>query len=132
MDDPMNELFHTNTGSTETLLQTRKQVSYTAVLSLILSILAIPLIYMSVHKIEAIHHLSLYACIIVSETPVYTVVHNLCSILPTLSVIFGILSLIRIAHSRGKLYGKFFAIAGLVVSVVSFVIYWQLLVQFIS
>ncbi len=132
MDDPMNELFHTNTESAETLLQTKQQVSYTAVLSLILSVLSIPVIYVSVHKIETIHHRVLYSCIIVSETPVYTVVHNLCSILPTVSIIFGILALMRIAHSRSKLCGKFLAIAGLVVSVVSLVVYWQLLVWLIS
>jgi hypothetical protein len=132
MDDPMNELFHTNTESAETLLQTKQQVSYTAVLSLILSVLSIPVIYVSVHKIETIHHRVLYSCIIVSETPVYTVVHNLCPILPTVSIIFGILALMRIAHSRSKLCGKFLAIAGLVVSVVSLVVYWQLLVWLIS
>ena len=132
MDDPMNELFHTNTESAETLLQTKQRVSYTAVLSLILSVLSIPVIYMSVHKIETIHHRALYSCIIVSETPVYTVVHNLCSILPTVSIIFGILALMRIARSRGKLCGKFLAIAGMVISVVSFVVYWQLLAQLIS
>ncbi len=105
-----NELLHTNTESTETLLQTKQQVSYSAVLSLILSVLSILVIYMSIHKIETIHHRALYSCIAVSQTPVYTVVHNLCSILPTVSIIFGILALMRIAHSRGKLCGKFLAI----------------------
>ncbi len=132
MDKPMNELSHINADSAETLLQSKQQVSYTAVLSLILSVLSIPVIYMSIHKIETIHHRALYSCIIVSETPVYTVVHNLCSVLPTVSIIFGILALMRIACSRGKLCGKFFAIAGPVVSVVSFVVYWKLLVQLIS
>ncbi len=128
----MNELFHTNTESAETLLKSKQRISYTAVLSLILSVLSIPVMYLSIHKIETAHHLALYVCIIVSETPVYTVVHNLCSILPTVSIIFGILALMRIARSRGKLCGKFLAIAGLVVSVVSLVLYWQLLVQLIS
>ena len=132
MDDPMNKLFHTNTESAETLLQTKQHVSYTAVLSLTLSVLSIPVIYVSIHKIETIHHRALYSCIIISETPVYTVVHNLCPILPTVSVIFGILALMRIAHSQGKLCGKFLAIAGMVVAAISLVVYWQLLVRFIS
>jgi len=128
----MNELFHINAESTENLLQSKQRISYLSVLSLILSVLSIPVMYLSFHKIETVHHLALYICIIVSETPAYTVLHNLCSILPMASIIFGILALIRIVHSRGKLCGKFLALAGLVISVVSLVVYWRLLVQFIS
>jgi hypothetical protein len=128
----MNELFHINTESAETLLQSKQRISYLSVSSLILSVLSIPVMYLSLHKIETVHHRALYICIIVSETPVYTVVHNLCSILPMVSIIFGILALIRIAHNRGKLCGKFLALAGLVISVVSLVVYWRLLVQFTS
>ncbi len=126
-----NELFHTNTESAEALPPTKQHVSYPAVLSLMLSILSIPVIYISFQKIETIHHRTLYSCIIISESPVYTVMHNLCSILPTVSIGFGILALMRIARSRGKLCGKYLAITGLVVSVVSFVVYWKLLVQLI-
>jgi len=132
MNEPMNELCHKNAESAETLLQSKQRISYIAVLSLILSVLSIPVMYLSLYKIETVHHQTLYICIIVSETPVYTVVHNLSSILPTVSIIFGILALMRIARSRGKFCGKFLALAGLVISVVSLVVYWQLLVQFIS
>ncbi len=131
MDDPMNESFHTDIESSETLTQTKQHLSYTAVLSLILSVLSIPVIYMSFHEIETIHHRALYSCIIVAETPVHTVMHNLCSILPAVSIIFGILALMRIVRSRGKLCGKFLAITGLIVSVVSIVVYGLLLVRII-
>ncbi len=127
----MGELFNANTESTESLPPTKQHVSYTAVLSLILSVLSIPVIYLSLHKIGGIREQSLYSCFIVIEEPVYTVVHTLCSILPTVSIIFGILALIRIAHSRGKLCGKFLAIVSLLVSVTSLVIYWQLLIRLI-
>ena len=128
----MKKLSHTNTESAENLLPSKKQISYTAAASLILSVLSIPFICISVHKVETIHHQALYSCIMVSETLVYTVVHNLSAILPAVSIIFGVLALMRIARSRSRLCGKFLAIAGMVVSAVSLVVYCLLLVQLIS
>ena len=134
MDKQKDETLGVDSESSESLQNGKRQICYFSVVSLSLSVLAIPVMYLSLRKIELVQHEASHAfvCKIIIETPAYLAVHNLCSILPTVSVIFGILALTRIVRSGGKVYGKFLAIAGLVFAVVSLVVYWRLLLELVS
>ncbi len=115
------ELFGENTSTTNngTSDQT-PQASTLAIASLALSILAVLFGTLSIMRIRTVQ--SLDACLI-AETNPYRVVHGLSSILPAAAFGAGILSLMRITRSRGRLKGKVLAIAGVALSVAVLVVY---------
>jgi hypothetical protein len=103
---------------------TKSRISRLAFASLILSLHAVPMLYMSFHRVEALHERALYVCIVIVEKPAYTILHNLCAIAPAVSVILGILALLRIHRSGVKLRGTIAAAAGIIISLGSLAIYW--------
>jgi hypothetical protein len=106
------------------LPQPKRRFSRLAIASLILSIAAIAVLYLSFRRIETLHQRTLYVCIVITEKPLYTVLHNLCAIAPAVSVLFGILALLRTARSRMRLRGMYFALSGILVSATALAIYW--------
>ena len=92
-----------------------------AVASLVLSIMAILAVILSIRRIGAVQ--ALPVCLI-AETPSYRVVHSLCTILPTASLVAGIVALLRMLRSRSGLTNMIMAIAGVAVSVSILVLYW--------
>ncbi|MHC4244225.1 MAG: hypothetical protein ACYS3N_03750 [Planctomycetota bacterium] len=89
--------------------------------SLVLSILAILAVILSIRRIEAVQ--ALPVCLI-AETPGYRVVHSLCTIFPTGSLVAGIVALIRMLRSRGRIWGKILAAGGITVSATVLIVYW--------
>jgi hypothetical protein len=108
----------------ETLRQPKRRISRLALASLILSLHVIPVLYLSFRRVEALHQRTLYACIVIVEKPVYTILHNLCAIAPAVSVILGILALLRINRNRVRLRGTIPAAAAIIISLASLAIYW--------
>lgn len=99
-----------------------KKISYLALATLVTSILAIPLQLLSLRRIATDSSMSLVSP---SVRNIYVFLHNLCNILPPVSIILGIAALIRIAFSRKKLRGRTLATTGIAVAVISLVIYWH-------
>ena len=58
----------------------------------------------------------------------YVALHKLCNYLPFVPILMGTLAFIRIVLSRKKLYGKAFAVSGIVLGILSAGIYWASLV----
>ncbi|MCP4257501.1 MAG: hypothetical protein GY774_08235 [Planctomycetes bacterium] len=92
-----------------------------AVVSLVLSVLAIIAVILSIRRIEAVQDSPV--CLI-AETPGYRVVHSLCTIFPTGSLIAGIVALKRMLRGRRKLWNIILASGGVIISLVILVIYW--------
>ncbi len=92
-----------------------------AVVSIVLSILAIIAVILSIRRVEAVQ--SLPGCLI-AETPGFRVVHSLCTILPTGSLIAGIVALKRMFGGRRKLWSIMFASEGIIISLAVLIAYW--------
>jgi uncharacterized integral membrane protein len=92
-----------------------------AAASLVLSILAILAVILSISRIENVQ--ASPVCLI-AETPGYNVIHSLCTLFPTGSLIAGIVALKRMLRSRRKLWSIIFASGGLIISLTVLVIYW--------
>lgn len=92
-----------------------------AATSLFLSILAILAVILSIRRVEAVQ--SLPGCLI-AETPGYRLVHSLCTILPTASLAAGIVALLRMLRSHGRLWGKILATGGIAISAALLILYW--------
>ncbi len=107
----------------------KPQTSALAIASLILSLLAILAAILSIHRIETVQNLPV--CLI-AETTGYRVVHSLCTILPTASLVAGILALIRMLQSRSRLWGIILAAGGIAVSLTVLVLYWYKLTHLAS
>jgi len=92
-----------------------------ATASLVLSILAIIAVILSIRRVEAIQNLP--GCFI-GETPGYRVIHSLCTIFPTGSLIAGIVALKRMYSGRRKLWSIMFASEGIIISLAVLIAYW--------
>jgi lipopolysaccharide export LptBFGC system permease protein LptF len=100
-----------------------------SIVSLFLSILAIIAVILSIRRIESIQDSPV--CLI-AETPGYNVIHSLCTIFPTGSLIAGIVALKRMLRSRRRLWSIMFASGGVIISLAILVIYWLNLAQLAS
>ncbi len=92
-----------------------------AVVSLVLSTLAIIAVILSIRRVEAVQ--SLPGCLI-AETPGFRVVHSLCTIFPTGALIAGIVALKRTYRGRRKLWSIMFASEGVIISLAVLIAYW--------
>jgi hypothetical protein len=92
-----------------------------SVLSIVLSILAIIAAIISVHRIEAVQDSPV--CLI-AETPGYNVIHSLCTIFPTGSLVTGVVALKRMFRGRRKLWSQILASGGVIISLAVLVVYW--------
>jgi hypothetical protein len=100
-----------------------------SVVSFFLSVLAIIAVILSIRRIESIQDSPV--CLI-AETPGYNVIHSLCTIFPTGSLIAGIVALKRMLRSRRRLWSIMFASGGVIISLAILVIYWLNLAQLAS
>lgn len=107
----------------------KPQTIVLAIASLILSLSAILAVILSIHRIKTVQ--SLPVCLI-AETPRYRLVHSLCTILPTASLVAGILALIRMLRSRSRLWGIILAAGGITISLTVLVFYWYNLTHLAS
>ncbi len=96
--------------------------------SLIIAVAAIPLFYVSFHRIKSLNEKSAYVCI-VADTPFYNAIHTLCVILPVVSVGFAAVSFIRLIRKKVRFVSAIPALAGLVIAVVSFAVYYLALLS---
>ena len=92
-----------------------------ALVSLVLSILAIIAVVLSIRRVEAVQ--SLPGCLI-AETPGFRVIHSLCTIFPTGSIIAGIVALKRMFCGQRKLLSIMFASEGVIISLAVLIAYW--------
>lgn len=88
--------------------------------SLIIALAAIAAFHVSIHRIKTLQNR--HVCI-VRETLPYRAANTLCSVLPAASVAFGVLSLIRYGRKKGRFTTAIPALAGIIVSVASAVVY---------
>ncbi|MFH1369824.1 MAG: hypothetical protein ABII09_00830 [Planctomycetota bacterium] len=100
-----------------------RKLSRLGLASLIIAVAVIPLFYVSVHRIDSLNENSAYVCI-VEDTPFYNTIHTLCVILPVVSVGFAILSLTRFLRKRIRFASAIPALAGLLLTIASFTIYY--------
>ncbi len=110
----MSEIDNDNLGS-------KPQAGILSVVSLVLSILAILAVILSIRRIGSVQ--ALPVCLI-AETPGYRAVHSLCTILPTGSLIAGIVALKRMLRGRRRLWSIILASGGIIVSLAVLVLYW--------
>ena len=116
-----DELFNENTSEiTNGKSNQIPRTSTLAIVSLFLSVLAVLFGILSIMRIRTVQNME--ACLI-AETNPYRVIHGLSAILPAAAFGAGILSLMRIARSRGRLRGKALALTGVVLSVAILVVY---------
>ncbi len=99
------------------------KISRFGLASFIIAVTAIPLLYVSVHRIKFLHDNSPVACL-VRDTLLYRTIHTLCAVLPAASVIFGVLSLMRCWRNKSRFTAAIPALAGLLLAVASFTIYY--------
>ncbi len=92
-----------------------------SVLSIVLSILAIIAAIVSIRRIETVQ--ASPVCLI-AETPGYNVIHSLCTIFPTGSLVTGVVALKRMLRGRRKLWSLMLASSGVIISLAVLVIYW--------
>lgn len=92
-----------------------------AIVSVLLSLAAVLAVLLSIHRVEAVQELP--GCLI-AEAPGYRVVHSLCTILPTGSLVAGILAIMRTLRSRRKLWGIVLPAGGVTISVAVLIFYW--------
>lgn len=106
------------------------KISVVAVVTLIASVLIIPFLVLSAYRIIVHPCLPLYMYSDEFSLPLglsaqtYMKLHSLCNILPLIPVILGVVALIQIALSSKKLRGKTLAISGIIIAVMSCLIYW--------
>ena len=92
-----------------------------ALVSFIFSILAVFAVILSIRRVESVQ--ASPVCLI-AETPGYNVIHSLCTLFPTGSLIAGIVALKRMLLGRRKLWSIMFASGGVIISLAILVIYW--------
>ncbi len=114
----MNEQSGTNK---EIITVGKGKISHLAVASLAIAAAAIPFMFISVQRIKTLQ--SSQTCLI-KETPFYRTVDTAGSILPAVSVIFGILSLIRYWRHRSPFLAEIPALAGIILAVTSYTVYF--------
>ncbi|MHC4436645.1 MAG: hypothetical protein ACYS3S_04750 [Planctomycetota bacterium] len=106
------------------------KISVVAVATLFESVLIIPFLVLSAYRIIVHPCLPLYMYSDEFSLPLdlsaqtYMKLHSLCNILPLIPVIFGVVALIQIALSSKELHGKTLAISGIIIAVMSCLIYW--------
>jgi hypothetical protein len=118
-------------GRVENTAHPKRRLSRLAIASLVLGILLLPIAIISIRRISTVQSPSFQACL-VQETPAYRAVHSLCVIVPTASIMFGILALMRVVRSRRKLSGTAFAVSGIAISIAVFIIYLLNLISLAS
>jgi hypothetical protein len=101
---------------------TGPKTSRMGLISLAFAVIAIPFLYISIHRIAILHNNTLDICI-VGETPFYNTIHALCSVLPAASATSAILSLIRCRRNKTAFTAAIPAFAGLLLALVSFTVY---------
>ena len=99
----------------------KTHIGILATASLVLSILAIIAVILSIRRVEAVQ--SLPGCLI-AETPGFRVVHSLCTIFPTGSLIAGFVALKRMYCGRRKLWSIMLAAEGVIISLAVLIAYW--------
>lgn len=99
------------------------KLSRFGVASLVIAVAAAPLFYVSYHRIEELNEKSAYVCI-VGDTPFYSVIHTVCVVLPVVSFAFAAVSLIRLVRRKVRFASAIPALAGLILTVVSFAVYY--------
>ncbi|RKY09221.1 MAG: hypothetical protein DRP65_08085 [Planctomycetota bacterium] len=101
------------------------EISTLAIVTLITSVLIIPFLALSIYRVAVQSCLSeglTYPLGLSSHA--YAKLVKLCNVLPVVPVVSGIVALIRIGFSRKRLYGKAYAISGIILAIVSAAIYW--------
>ena len=109
----------------DNIKHTKQYTGVLAVISLVLGLLTILFVIISISRVKKVQHLP--TCLI-AETPGYRLVHNLCTILPTGSLVAGIVAIIRMFRDRSKIWSLIFASGGVAISLVLLVVYWISLV----
>ncbi len=94
--------------------------------SLIVAAAAIPLFYVSIHRINSLNENNPDVCL-VRDTSFYNTIHTLCAILPAASATLATLSLMRCQRNKTCFAAAIPALAGLLLAVVSFAIYFLVL-----
>ena len=89
--------------------------------SIISAAAAIPLLYTSINRISSLQKAQV--CLI-RETMFYKTVDTAGSILPFVSVMFGVLSLVRCRRNKKRLTYAIPAVIGLIIAVTAFSVYF--------
>ena len=89
--------------------------------SIISAAAAIPLLFMSINRISSLQKAQV--CLI-RETTFYKTVDTAGSVLPFVSVMFGVLSLIRCRQNKKRLTSAIPAFIGLIIAVTAFSVYF--------
>jgi len=122
-DSESLEKSQTNEASSEAAIQIEqvKKNSYLAIASLFTSILMIPFFIISIYEFVTKPDLS---SVPQPMRSLYSMLFDISLVLPWAPIILGAAALIRIALSRKKIRGMALAILGIVITAVSFAIYW--------
>ena len=111
------------TGSSGTNVDkpSRSSVIFLGFTSIIFALAAIPFLFISVYRVYALQKAEV--CL-VRETPFYITVDTLCSVLPCVSVVSGVLSLIRWRRNKMRFPSAIPALAGIMLAITAFSIYF--------
>ncbi|MBN2019029.1 MAG: hypothetical protein JW749_02255 [Sedimentisphaerales bacterium] len=90
-------------------------------ISIISAVAAIPLLFISVHRVYALQKAEV--CL-ARETTLYRTVDAIGSVLPFISVIFGVLSLIRFIRNKTRFTSAIPALAGIALAAAVFSAYF--------
>ena len=99
----------------------RKSTERLGFTSIIFVLAAIPLLFISIHRVYALQKAEV--CL-VRETLFYRTVDTLCFVLPCVSVISGVLSLIRYRRNKMRFSSAIPALAGTMLAIMAFSIYF--------
>jgi uncharacterized protein (DUF697 family) len=89
--------------------------------SIISAVAAIPLLFMSINRISSLQKAQV--CLI-RETTFYKTVDTAGSVLPFVSVMFGVFSLVRCRQNKKRLTSAIPAFIGLIIAVTAFIAYF--------
>jgi hypothetical protein len=100
---------------------TYDSIKYLGFASVISAAAAIPLLFTSINRISSLQKAEV--CLI-RETTFYTTVDTAGSVLPFMSVMFGVLSLVRCRQSKKRFTSAIPAFIGLIIAVTAFSVYF--------
>jgi hypothetical protein len=116
------------TGPSDTIVvkPSHSGVIFLGAVSIFFAIATIPFLFISVHRVYTLQKSE--ACL-VREKPFYVTIDTLCSVLPSVSLISGVLSLFRFRRKRMHFATVIPALAGIVISITAFSIYFLVLLS---